>query len=106
MEINSPIPVSDIKNDPSMASGVACLTNKIDIDGDLQKVIESLYNNSKSFLHSTVTNKNLSNNIKKSNENVHHHYDIVNDFYRLWSEDSMTYSCGYFQSPDDTLNGV
>ncbi|WP_446787921.1 class I SAM-dependent methyltransferase [Macellibacteroides fermentans] len=104
--INSPIPVADIKSDPTMALGEAYMTNKIDIDGDLQKVIESLYNNSKSFLHSTIINKKLSNNIKKSKDNVQHHYDIGNDFYRLWLEDSMTYSCGYFQSPDDTLNGA
>ena len=31
------------------------------------------------------------------------HYDIGNDFYQLWLDDTMTYSCGYFASDDDTL---
>ena len=31
------------------------------------------------------------------------HYDVGNDFYRLWLDDSMTYSCALFESPDETL---
>jgi cyclopropane-fatty-acyl-phospholipid synthase len=32
------------------------------------------------------------------------HYDISNDFYALWLDRRMIYSCGYFQSPDDALD--
>ena len=102
--INNPIPLTEIQKDPSMALGDAYMSNAIDLDGNLQKVIEYLYNNSKSFLHGPIINKIFSNNRKKSKDNVEYHYDIGNDFYRLWLDDSMTYSCGYFQSPDDTLN--
>jgi cyclopropane-fatty-acyl-phospholipid synthase len=31
------------------------------------------------------------------------HYDVSNDFYRLWLDLRMVYSCAYFQSPDDDL---
>jgi len=31
------------------------------------------------------------------------HYDVSNDFYRLWLDEQMVYSCAYFQTPDDTL---
>lgn len=102
--INSPIPANEIKNDPSMALGEAYMNNRIDLDGDLQKVIEYLFGNGKSFLHGPIINKFMNNNIKKSKDNVQYHYDIGNDFYKLWLDDSMTYSCGYFQCPDDTLN--
>jgi cyclopropane-fatty-acyl-phospholipid synthase len=34
---------------------------------------------------------------------VRHHYDVSNDFYRLVLGPSLTYSCAYFHSPDDTL---
>jgi len=30
-------------------------------------------------------------------------YDIGNDFYKLWLDDSMTYSCAYFKTPEDSL---
>ena len=32
------------------------------------------------------------------------HYDVSNDFYRLWLDRRMVYSCGYFQSPNDDLD--
>ena len=38
----------------------------------------------------------FSNTLKRSRQNVHEHYDLGNDFYRLWLDDSMTYSCGLF----------
>jgi len=31
------------------------------------------------------------------------HYDVSNEFYRLWLDRQMVYSCAYFESPDDTL---
>lgn len=34
---------------------------------------------------------------------VRHHYEVSNDFYRLLLGPSLTYSCGYFERPDDTL---
>ena len=43
------------------------------------------------------------NSIAKSRSNVRHHYDLSNDFYRLWLDTDMLYSCAYFSSPDDTL---
>lgn len=35
---------------------------------------------------------------------ISHHYDVGNDFYRLVLGESMTYSCGYWASPDDGLD--
>src|SRR5438105_6375304 len=32
------------------------------------------------------------------------HYDVSNDFYRLWLDRRMVYSCAYFQSPDHDLD--
>jgi cyclopropane-fatty-acyl-phospholipid synthase len=43
------------------------------------------------------------NSVAKSRSNVRHHYDLSNDFYRLWLDTDMLYSCAYFSSPDDTL---
>lgn len=46
---NEPIPKADIIKDPSLTFGEAYMTKKIDIEGSIQKVIESLYNNQESF---------------------------------------------------------
>jgi cyclopropane-fatty-acyl-phospholipid synthase len=38
-----------------------------------------------------------------SSKNVSHHYDRGNDFYRLYLDESMTYSCAYFRDGNDSL---
>jgi cyclopropane-fatty-acyl-phospholipid synthase len=43
------------------------------------------------------------NTAKASSANVQHHYDLSNDFYRLWLDRDMHYSCAYFAQDDDTL---
>jgi len=40
---------------------------------------------------------------QRSRENVHHHYDLTRDFYRLWLDPQLVYTCAYFPSPDVTL---
>ena len=34
---------------------------------------------------------------------IEFHYDVSNEFYALWLDDAMVYSCAYFEHPDDTL---
>ncbi|HSW00830.1 MAG TPA: cyclopropane-fatty-acyl-phospholipid synthase family protein, partial [Sedimentisphaerales bacterium] len=38
-----------------------------------------------------------------SRANIHAHYDLGNDFYALFLDETMTYSCGIFESPSRTL---
>ncbi|NIM52216.1 MAG: methyltransferase domain-containing protein [Gemmatimonadales bacterium] len=38
-----------------------------------------------------------------SRRNIAAHYDLGNDFYSLFLDDTLTYSCGIFESPDSTL---
>ncbi|MDB4874414.1 MAG: SAM-dependent methyltransferase [Gemmatimonadetes bacterium] len=35
---------------------------------------------------------------------VRFHYDVGNDFYALWLDRQMVYSCGYFEQGDETLD--
>src|SRR3712207_4726435 len=43
------------------------------------------------------------NPVGKAQRNVAHHYDLGNDFYRLFLDKGMQYSCAYFAGEDDTL---
>jgi cyclopropane-fatty-acyl-phospholipid synthase len=43
------------------------------------------------------------NTLRGSRKNIHHHYDIGNDFYRLWLDEDMVYTCAYFPSYAATL---
>ena len=38
-----------------------------------------------------------------SRKNIAAHYDLGNDFYQLWLDQKMMYSCAYFESPETSL---
>jgi len=44
------------------------------------------------------------NSFKGSKRNISAHYDLGNDFYKLWLDQSMTYSSAIYKSDKDTLN--
>ncbi|WP_339864146.1 cyclopropane-fatty-acyl-phospholipid synthase family protein [Paremcibacter congregatus] len=46
------------------------------------------------------------NSRKGSQKNIAHHYDLGNDFYELWLDDSMTYSAALYTEPDMTLKAA
>jgi cyclopropane-fatty-acyl-phospholipid synthase len=37
---------------------------------------------------------------------IHFHYDVSNDFYALWLDRAMVYSCAYFETPDVGLDAA
>ena len=54
-----------------------------------------------SFLNNFL--KENKNTIEKSKENISMHYDLGNDFFSMWLDKTLTYSCGIFNSPKETL---
>src|ERR1700674_663850 len=44
-----------------------------------------------------------SNPVGRAADNVRHHYDIPPDFYAMWLDASLNYSCAYFTPPDNPL---
>lgn len=48
--------------------------------------------------------RRIFNSFDKAKENIHHHYDIGNDFYKLWlDKEEMQYTCAYFPREGMTL---
>ena len=45
----------------------------------------------------------LRNTLQGSRQNIYAHYDLGNDFYELFLDETMTYSCGIFEQEDSTL---
>lgn len=65
----------------SMDSGLTTLSASV------QKLLHSLNRNTR----------------KGSRKNIAAHYDLGNDFYRLWLDDKMMYSCAYFETAETSL---
>src|SRR5437660_10410803 len=40
---------------------------------------------------------------KRDRDAIQYHYDVSNDFYSLWLDRNMVYSCAYFRSETDSL---
>ena len=43
------------------------------------------------------------NSLSGSKQNIIAHYDLSNEFYQLWLDETMTYSCGYFKNKHSTM---
>ena len=99
IRFNEKIPVRDLTKNASIALGEAFMDKKIEIDGSIQKVIEAAYESKDSFMRSGKFRRMLpkqSHGEKESASDVQSHYDVGNDFYKLWLDDTLTYSCAYF----------
>ncbi|MGB5255346.1 MAG: cyclopropane-fatty-acyl-phospholipid synthase family protein [Sedimenticolaceae bacterium] len=44
-----------------------------------------------------------SGSLARARENIHSHYDLGNDFYRLWLDEQMVYTCAYFETQSTSL---
>lgn len=100
------IPLSALTASTSLALGEAYMNGDLEVEGDLYFALDHFMGQMgrfdvdesalKKLLHSSTGKKN-------QREEVQSHYDIGNDFYKLWLDETMSYSCGYFLRDNDTL---
>lgn len=98
--------VSDLVTSTSIALGEAYMNGDIEIRGDLYETLHLFLGQIANFSTDQKKLKKLiypSKSKKNQKKEVCSHYDLGNDFYRLWLDETMSYSCGYFCSPEDTL---
>jgi len=104
--VHSPKAVRAIARHTSVGFGESYMDGLIDVKGPIDQV-------NRMSIENTPTNKVLrkvrlrraknSNRRGRQRGYIAHHYDIGNDFYKLWLDKSMTYSCAYFRKPSDSL---
>jgi cyclopropane-fatty-acyl-phospholipid synthase len=98
--------------DPEVAFGEAYSEGRVKVHGDLVKALEAVYESWPSGRANTswyqkLTSKWMArrqeNSLYRSRHNVHSHYDLGNDFYKLWLDRQLVYTCAYFPHPEATL---
>lgn len=98
----------------SIYLGEAYMNKKVEVTGEnrpLQRLIESGYRLADNIMSKPAIAKIFpkskerkhSHSKKQNKEDIQNHYDISNDFYKLWLDDTMTYSCAYFEKDSDDL---
>jgi cyclopropane-fatty-acyl-phospholipid synthase len=85
--------------DPEGQFGDAYAAGRIEVDGDLVAAVMAAYRAAGRPPRARWRGHSLS----ASRANVHHHYDLGNDFYRLWLDERLVYTCAYFARPEMTL---
>lgn len=105
------IPVHEVLKRASLALGEAYMRGDILVTSDkYQRPLEVLLTAAYESVNSFMRNKKFihltkfqSHTEKADKEDIQAHYDLGNEFYKLWLDPTMTYSCAYFAQPDDTL---
>jgi cyclopropane-fatty-acyl-phospholipid synthase len=98
--------------DPRVGFGDAYSEGRVDIEGDLVQLLEAVYRGGKQNgvkpgplrRLMALWHRPRPNSLETSRDNIHHHYDIRNEFYELWLGKTMAYTCAYYPTPDATLD--
>jgi len=95
---------------PEVGFGDAYSAGKIEMDGDLVASLEYVCRSSPRVRNwswrmlSKWYDWAQANTRRGSSRNIQHHYDLSNDFYRLWLDERMVYTCAYFPTPEASLD--
>ncbi len=96
---------------PELHFGDAYSMGHVEVEGDLVRFLLAAYRGIEIFNAGHPFRYRImqwlarprSNSMKRARDNIHYHYDIGNDFYRLWLDKEMIYTCAYFHNPQYTL---
>jgi cyclopropane-fatty-acyl-phospholipid synthase len=89
--------------DPDLNFGEAYMNGDVEIRGDLVAILEDVYRSRRAVPERPSRRRQLVNNLENARDNVHYHYDLGNEFYRLWLDREMVYTCAFFPTPECTL---
>ncbi|WP_417530050.1 class I SAM-dependent methyltransferase [Marinobacter lipolyticus] len=112
IHLTDPKALVSLVTNPNLAFGDLYSSGRLVVEGDLPDLMEALYRSVHQarqrwpkWLDALWRNHNpRPTGISDAKENIHHHYDLGNEFYRLWLDEAeMQYTCAYYERPDLTL---
>lgn len=111
--IKEKLPVGKLLKDPMMVLGEAYMDGAIEPISSLYDAVRLIQINGENFVRSQRESwwtrlrrrwrKEHGTSLAQQKEDIRHHYDLGNDFYALWLDETMSYSCAYFHAPEDSL---
>ncbi|MCL7943224.1 cyclopropane-fatty-acyl-phospholipid synthase family protein [Marinobacter sp. ATCH36] len=112
LRLTDPKALFTLVTNPNLAFGDLYSAGRLKVDGDLTDLMEALYRSVHKarqkwpkWLETLWRNHNpRPTGVTEAKENIHHHYDLGNEFYRLWLDQAeMQYTCAYYEKQDLTL---
>lgn len=102
--------LNEIRKSPQLKLGETYMEGKIDVKGDLRDVlitgaknVDNLADGATEYTYEEFMERQKSLSQEEQEEGVRDHYDLGNDFFELWQDETMTYSCAYFTDYQDDL---
>lgn len=92
--------------DPELQFGELFSAGRISVEGDLPAVVEQGLRGGldqqgvlQRFLPRGLLARAIRTDPDTSRRNAQHHYDVGNEFYALWLDERLVYTCAYFPEP-------
>jgi cyclopropane-fatty-acyl-phospholipid synthase len=106
--LNDPEVIKEIRRSMDLGVGEAYMDGRLEVKGDLAQLTRIGDENNDGLIKylGNLGGTKRKTSTKTNFKDVQHHYDLGNDFYRLWLDKSMTYSCAYFTKKSDTLEAA
>lgn len=97
--------ISDIVKRADLGFGEAYTDGRIEVDNLAELVRFTNLNHA--AIYRSLGKKSgyrFARNLKRNQATqISSHYDLGNEFYKLWLDDTLTYTCAYFKKPTDSL---
>jgi cyclopropane-fatty-acyl-phospholipid synthase len=88
--------------DPELYFGEAYMFGAIEVHGSLPGLLAAIYRALPQSSGRSMFDRDRHDE-RASHHNVHVHYDLGNDFYRLWLDEELLYTCAFFPDPGASL---
>ncbi len=99
---------ADIEGDAESLYDLVCFMRDLDLPWSTKWQVMRLAFKLPGKHHATEKEKQVAQVRAEEHDNtresISHHYDVSNDFYRLWLDREMVYSCAYFPEVDRSLD--
>jgi cyclopropane-fatty-acyl-phospholipid synthase len=111
MEIRQRRAVFELLRAPSVGFGECYSKGLIEVHGDflafVNEITAALTRKRERHYYGPKIQSMLwamrANTLARSRHNVQHHYDLGNQFYKLWLDERMVYTCAYYDAPAASL---
>jgi cyclopropane-fatty-acyl-phospholipid synthase len=94
--------------DPELSFGDLYTDERLEVEGDLVGLLDvalrgQLAVGLRDRLPRPLRERRLDQDLGRATQNARRHYDVGNEFYSLWLDERMVYTCAYFPTPDVSL---
>jgi cyclopropane-fatty-acyl-phospholipid synthase len=112
LHLSDPKALYQLVGNPNLAFGDLYSSGRLEVEGSLPDMMAALYRAVHQarerwprWLEALWRNHSpRPTSVSDARDNIHHHYDLGNDFYKLWLDQAeMQYTCAYYEKADLSL---